>query len=160
MAAKSMGAGSEVDAYCTKCRMDLAHRVVALVGDVIKRVECLTCSGQHNYRAPKAAVAPARIRASGAAGRAPSAPRVTTTAKRAAAESAEAERRRLWERAIAGRSPNEFRAYRMTESYGEGELVHHGKFGDGVVSEVVDGGKVEILFAEGPRRLAHGLPAA
>jgi hypothetical protein len=44
---------SEVDAYCTKCRLDLSHRVIAMVGDVIKKVECLTCHSHHLYRAPR-----------------------------------------------------------------------------------------------------------
>ena len=30
---------SEVDAYCTKCKLDLGHRIIAMVGDVIKKVE-------------------------------------------------------------------------------------------------------------------------
>ena len=51
---KPLTAGSEIDAWCTSCRMDLGHRIVAMVEGRPKRVECLTCGGQHNYRAPKA----------------------------------------------------------------------------------------------------------
>src|SRR5262245_28513441 len=57
----TISAGSEIDAWCTSCRMTLNHRVVAMVEGVAKRVLCLTCNKQHNYRAPKReGVAPAR----------------------------------------------------------------------------------------------------
>ena len=44
--------GAEIDAHCTRCRMLTNHRVVAMVEGTIKRVICLTCSGQHNYHPP------------------------------------------------------------------------------------------------------------
>jgi hypothetical protein len=50
---KPLGAGSEIDAWCTWCRMDLGHRVVAMVGGAPKRVVCLTCDREHDYRAPR-----------------------------------------------------------------------------------------------------------
>ena len=45
--------GGEIDAWCTSCRMNLNHRIVAIVRSTPKRVECLTCNKQHNYRAPR-----------------------------------------------------------------------------------------------------------
>ena len=33
--AKPITAGSEVDSYCTKCKLDLNHRIIAMVGDTI-----------------------------------------------------------------------------------------------------------------------------
>ncbi len=47
---KKLSAGSEIDAWCTRCRMDLGHRIVAMVGTAPKRVICLTCGSVHNYR--------------------------------------------------------------------------------------------------------------
>jgi hypothetical protein len=35
--------------------------------------------------------------------------------------------------------------------------VKHPKFGDGVVTQVIDKNKVEILFRDEPRRLAQAL---
>jgi hypothetical protein len=34
--------------------------------------------------------------------------------------------------------------------------VRHSKFGDGFVVRVIDRGKIEILFQDGPRTMAHG----
>ena len=37
-----------------------------------------------------------------------------------------------------------------------GQLIRHKKFGDGVVSQAFEGGKLEILFEIGPKMLVHG----
>ena len=45
--------GGEIDAYCTKCKLDLVHRIIAMVGEAVKKVECKTCGSHHLYRRPK-----------------------------------------------------------------------------------------------------------
>ncbi|MDQ2643863.1 MAG: hypothetical protein M3020_08625, partial [Myxococcota bacterium] len=50
---KALSAGKEIDSWCTKCRLELGHRIVAMVGGAPKRVICLTCGSEHNYRAVK-----------------------------------------------------------------------------------------------------------
>ena len=37
------------------------------------------------------------------------------------------------------------------------QLLRHAKFGDGFVSRVIDAGKIEVVFRDGARTLAHGL---
>ena len=39
MTSRKLTAGGEVVAYCTKCRMDLNHRIVALVDGIPVKVE-------------------------------------------------------------------------------------------------------------------------
>jgi hypothetical protein len=58
MATASVPVGGEVDAWCTSCKRELNHVVVAKLAGAIKRVQCLSCKGQHNYRAAAAAVKP------------------------------------------------------------------------------------------------------
>ena len=48
----------ETLAYCTSCKMDLNHIIVAMKGDRIAKVQCLTCKKEHNFRAPKGATEP------------------------------------------------------------------------------------------------------
>ncbi len=48
--AKALKAGGEVDSWCTKCKLFLNHRIIAMVGPKPARVECSTCSSHHNYR--------------------------------------------------------------------------------------------------------------
>ena len=47
--------GGEVDAFCTRCKMDLAHTILAMVGTKPVRVRCNTCGGDHAFRGPPGA---------------------------------------------------------------------------------------------------------
>src|SRR5207302_3841179 len=42
--------GGDVDAFCTRCKMELGHTILAMVGARPVRVRCNTCGGEHNYR--------------------------------------------------------------------------------------------------------------
>ena len=147
---KTMGPGSEVDAWCTKCKLDLGHRVIAMEGPRIARVECLTCRGHHNYRRPRSeevsTASTPRRKASDGASR-------STGSKRTPKKT---DFRQRWEDAIMGKSAGDFTAYRIDVALAPGQLVRHKKFGDGVVSELMDGNKVQVLFQDGPRTLIHG----
>jgi hypothetical protein len=151
--------GGEIDAYCTKCKLDLTHRIIAMVGDAVKKVECKTCNSHHLYRRPKTErdAAAARLlkraedrKATGGGG--------TKAAREAQAHRMERDQTAAWEHAIAGQPTTAFKAYRISLTLGAGELIHHPKFGDGVVARVIDRGKVEVLFKDGPRTMAHGQP--
>jgi hypothetical protein len=143
-------AGSEVDSYCTKCKMDLNHRIVAMEGERIARVECLTCRGQHNYRTPKSSAASTtRRRAAGSTANKPAGARRTRI-------SAEEQNRQVWESAIVGKSPTDFVAYNIKQVFAQGQLVRHKKFGDGIVHQLKEDGKVAVLFQEGEKVLIHG----
>jgi len=147
---KPLHAGGEVDSYCTKCKMILNHRIIAMLGSKPARVECSTCGSHHNYRAKMPGEREVKERTI-VTGRAP---RVTSQSKTIQAQ---LEREQQWEKAIAGRGVHDFRAYRVTEVFKAGDLIRHSKFGDGVVVQIIDPKKVEILFKDEPRTLAQGL---
>jgi len=154
--------GGEIDSYCTKCKLDLTHRIIAMVGDEVKKVECKTCGSHHLYRRPKsekliAAAPKVKVVASKReAGEERERERRPASAKAAAAAQRERDQTSQWEHAIAGQPMGAFKPYRITLVLGPGELVRHPKFGDGVVARVIDRGKVEILFQDGPKTMAHG----
>jgi hypothetical protein len=138
--------------------MDLLHRIIAMQNGRIVRVECRTCGGHHNYRKPKDAPAEAR------------APRGLTTAsngsarrsappgaRRSAAAQAEIERSSNWEKTVLGQPIAKFKAYRASETFALGDLIRHGKFGDGFIVRVIDRQKVEVMFKDGTRTLAQAL---
>lgn len=140
--------GSEVDAWCTKCRMDLSHLIVALLAGQPKRVECQTCHTQHNYRAPKGATEPLPKEAAPAtAAKKVKTPRVTK---------AQAEYNGEWDARCAGRSGEDFNPYSIKQVFEAEDLVKHKKFGQGFVFEVLDDNKITVFFKEGPRTLIHG----
>jgi hypothetical protein len=151
--------GGEIDAYCTKCKLDLTHRIIAMVDDRVKKVECKTCNSHHLYRRPKTErdAAHANI-AARAEKRKVTSPTGGTKAERAArAEKAERDQLHTWEHAIAGKAATAFTGYRISLSFGQGDLIRHPKFGDGVVVRVMDQTKVEVLFKDGPRTMAQGV---
>lgn len=157
---KPLKAGGEVDSWCTKCRLVLNHRIIAMVGPTPMRVECSTCMSHHNYRARApgdkgpAAGAVTR-RGAGSAEAAPRPSRMTSATK---AEQARVTREQSWEKAVTGRAVSDFRRYNVYEAFKEGDLVKHSKFGDGLVTRVIDAMKIEILFKDETRTLAQSLP--
>ncbi len=150
---KPLRVAGEVDSWCTKCRLVLNHRIVSMKNGKAYQVECLTCRAQHLWRqhAP-GEKAPA---ADGAAKRG-SGPSSSTSAKTPRV-SAAMRHEQSWEKAIAGRGVNEFKTYNVGGTFEPGDLVRHKKFGDGVVTRVIDAHKVEVLFRDEARTLAQAM---
>jgi hypothetical protein len=131
--------GSDVEAYCTKCKIVLAHAVVAMQGSKPRRVRCNTCNGEHNYRAAKpVAKAPAKK-----AGKGEKAVKKTTTKKT----------RQSWEDVMHEASAKPHKKYSMSGSYGEGDWIEHAKFGLGCVQSFVPPNKITVRFADSTRLL-------
>jgi len=136
--------------------MDLGHRIVALVAGVPKRVVCLTCGGEHAYRAPRSE--PSKpgvfVRRNGAAPETAKrpAPAGVRAAQRARVEQ---ERYDAWAERTLGRTMDAFKRYSMETTLKTGELVLHPKFGEGYVEVVREDGKVSVMFRDGARTLAH-----
>lgn len=152
---KPLTAGSEIDSFCTRCKMDLGHRIVAMVGGAPKRVICMTCGSEHNYRAPKAA--PSAPRAPRKLASDVTRPVGNRSGKDKARPRATSGLRAEWETKV--RSGRPFRRYAATELYEVGDLVAHKNFGEGFVSAKVGKDKVTIVFSDGEKTLIHGLPA-
>src|SRR5215475_5538721 len=101
--------GKDVDSWCTRCRMMLAHTVEAVVNGRITRVHCNTCGGQHAHRAS---------------------PPGQGTGSRARASRAEAAKPvRDYAALLRSRDPAMARAYATTERFKDGELIRHPTFG-------------------------------
>lgn len=130
--------GSEVDAYCTKCKLVLAHTVMAIEGAKPRRVKCNTCSGEHNFRpskpVPKAAAAKG--------------------AKAAKTKKSPAKRtRQTWGEIMQEASARPRKSYSMSGSYGEGDWIEHRTFGLGCVQSFVAPNKIIVRFADTTKTL-------
>jgi hypothetical protein len=148
---KPLKVAGEVDSWCTRCRLILNHRIVSMKAGKPHQVECLTCRSTHLWRPNTPGEKPAagggeRTRAAGPASA--KAPRVSAAAVR---------HEQTWEKAISGRGVHDFKPYNVTANFHEGDLVRHKKFGDGVVTRVIDAHKVEVLFRDEARTLAQGM---
>ena len=146
---KSLRVAGEVDSWCTRCRLILNHRIVSMKSSKPHQVECLTCRSTHLWRptTPGEKAGPAE------------GPRPTaaTTSARPPRVSAAMRHEQTWEKAINGRGVHDFKAYSVAASFQEGDLLRHKKFGDGVVTRVIDGHKVEVLFRDEARTLAQAM---
>lgn len=136
--------GGEVDAYCTKCRMMLAHTVLAVWAGEIKRVRCNTCMGEHAYRRGEP----------GSAASKPSRPRAAAAEKPARpAESAAVSS--SYEELISGKDRSSARPFNVKQKYAIGDLLQHPTFGLGVVAAVRGPDKVDVAFPHSLKTLAH-----
>jgi hypothetical protein len=131
---KSHKVGGDIDAFCTRCKMELGHTILAMVGSRPARVRCNTCQGEHNYRGT---AAPATRRASGASG-AREKPKVTS-----------------WEALLAQKDVSRARKYSARERFEPEELLSHPVFGIGLVQEV-RGDKIQVAFKADVKTLVHG----
>lgn len=148
MTTSTPAVGTEIDSWCTSCRLDLGHRIVAMVGSAPKRVVCLTCGKTHNYRRPQSAE-PEKAKEKK--------PRATSARTRAPARGAEARRletENRWQEqmdATAGALVD----YGIDKSFSEGDRLAHSKFGPGVVQSIMGPQKMSVLFRDGEKTLAH-----
>ncbi len=61
-----------------------------------------------------------------------------------------------WAKAVEGQADGVFTPYVPAKTFARDTFVDHAKFGRGKVL-AVDGGRIEVLFSEGVKKLAHGV---
>lgn len=157
MAIANYKPGSEVDAWCTSCKADKMHRIIAVVNGNPKKVECLSCKGHHLYRATAAAKEAAAAHKRASKGDSAAAPRPSRVSALSTARKREEDLVATWEKSIAGQPFESFKPYRIDRTFAKGELIRHTKFGDGVVYTILDANKCEVLFREGMKTLAQSI---
>ncbi len=64
-----------------------------------------------------------------------------------------------YEQHMEGKPDDLFAPFAMTATYAKGALITHPKFGKGVVV-AVEGLRVEVLFADGMKKLSHATPSS
>lgn len=125
------------------------HTIVAMVGELIVRVECNTCHSTHKYHPPKAEKVARTPAASRATGGGTSAPR---REKKDPAAEAAAE----WAALQTSLDPDRAIPYDMNAVYRTKSLISHPLFGLGVVQQLLPPNKIEVLFRDGRKRLRCG----
>ena len=139
--------GSDVEAYCPKCKGDTTHVVISKYEDEIRRVQCNPCGDVHSFRKPRGDVEE-------------DVPEPIAAKKRAMMK------KPTWDEFFAKHSDKNAKPYEFREHYHENVIVTHPKFGKGFVSEIVSDSKVEVTFKDTKRVLVHnrknmpGLPLA
>ena len=126
--------------------MDLTHRIIAVVNNKPVKVECRTCYGTHNYRAPKSSPVPVEKATRGAA--APRAPKASARRSTAVEEHI----------SVAPPPGARIHGYRMTDKFSRDQWVSHKVFGTGVVTQVLGDDKIEVHFDGNSKVLVHNRP--
>mgnify|MGYP001263837666 CR=1 FL=1 len=129
--------GEDVDAWCSKCKMELAHTIIAIIDELPKKVKCNTCGGQHNYRLKPGKKSDGKIRK-------------TNRKTKSSISNLE-----IYESHLAGFDLSRATKYKMEGSFTQDEVIDHPFFGAGIVVSVVNSKKIEILFKEGTRLLVQ-----
>lgn len=126
-------AGETLASYCPKCKVSLAHTIVAMDGERIAQVTCITCGSRHPVKPPADAPKARAVRAKKGTATPPS---VTA----------------LWEARMAAASGEEH-VYTMAATYRIGDIVLHEQFGKGVVLKLSTN-KCTVLFKDKQRLMA------
>jgi hypothetical protein len=129
--------GGEVDSFCTKCEMLLAHTVHAVVDGRPVKVECNTCHGVHRYKGPAGAPAP------------------RSAAAKAARPAREKPVAIAFEELLGARRAAP-QPYSPKKTFKMDDVIDHPTFGRGFVSAIRDAGKVEITFRSDVKVLVQG----
>jgi hypothetical protein len=123
--------------YCTKCQLDLNHRITLMKGALPARILCLTCKTERAYRSIPS--------------KAPTGKRVTA-AVRAATAKAKTSEDLDWRRKLndPDKTP---KPYAPLGAYRAEDHIYHPTFGKGVVAGFVHPDKIQIYFEDGLKLL-------
>lgn len=143
MANTGTAVGKETLAYCTSCKMDLGHVVVAMKGDRVAKAQCKTCKKEHAYKAPKGLSEPTAAK-----------PKKASAKKEKKEEGNPIELE--WEKLMNAHKDVPMRAYGMKTKFALGDRLSHPNFGDGIVGKLIYPNKIEVIFRTDVKVLIHG----
>jgi ribosomal protein L44E len=149
MTRSSESAGKEVLAYCTSCKMDLIHWVVAMKGDKIAKAQCKTCNKEHVYKAPKGITEPGEQVKK----------KSTKKEKTKTGEGLTADGTPIaqeWEKLMNTHKNNPMKSYNTKGLFLLGDKLNHPSFGEGIVGKIIYPNKIEVIFRNNVKILIHG----
>ena len=129
----------DIVAYCTSCKLDLAHVIVALDGEKVKKVLCKTCNKEHVYKAPKEGKVPSKKK------------KLAASSKKKTISPLEE-----WEMAMKKAKDATIRIYAQDGSFSEGEKIDHSTFGQGLITKLIQPNKMEVIFEDGAKFMIRG----
>lgn len=143
-------AGELIDAYCSHCKLQLAHVVLYEVNGVISRVQCRTCKAEHQFRYKKS-----QLKGTAAVTKANPVKASRKSFQEKTANNADIER---WQSKKSQLKEDEhFRVYRMDEKFQKGEIIKHDLFGLGFVEKIISDTLVVVLFRDGTKHMAMNI---
>jgi len=126
--------GGDIDAWCTKCDMNLTHTILAMVGTRVAKVKCNTCGADHSYRGEQAP-----LKGGAKAAKAAPKPKATPT----------------WGERLKGRTLGAARKYSATDHFQVDDVIIHATFGLGLVI-ANRSNKIDVVFQSFEKTLVNG----
>jgi hypothetical protein len=140
--------GKELVCFCTRCKMDLGHTIMSMMGGMPARVICRTCKSEHNYKPKKGVKEPGAVAASrGSPG---TSSRTTREAKAEKTVPVELE----WMKQLNANT-KAVRQYAANEHFLIGDRIAHPTFGEGIIQKHIFPNKMEVLFRMDLKTLIH-----
>ncbi|MBC8181258.1 hypothetical protein H8E88_09040 [candidate division KSB1 bacterium] len=135
--------GQEIESYCGKCKSDRIHVITTIADEKMDKLMCKTCEAYHRYRKPKGETADT----AGA-----------TTSKETQEKPVKRRTRRdKWTRLLEETQSESASDYVMETNYEVATAINHKTFGLGVVKNIIDSRKIEVLFHDGAKILVQNL---
>ena len=135
--------GGYAEGWCTKCRLQLGHTIIAMVDNAPAKVKCNTCNSQHNFHAKES-------------GKSRTSPK---TSSKSASSSKKIKTQEAnyndYTSRLAGHDLSTAQKYSLGGNFKKDEIIDHFKFGVGIVLSVIQSNKVEILFKDGLKILVQ-----
>ena len=133
--------GSEIEAWCSRCKTMLTHMITVMTGETITKVDCETCKGRHNYRGEPPGT---RKRPQGRQRAA-----ISKTSSSTPSPS-------LWAQATQGKNLSQSIPYNPQTTFEKDQIIIHNRFGTGIVLEAPSKNKILVAFEDRSRLLLHG----
>jgi hypothetical protein len=135
--------GQEIESYCGKCKSDRLHVITSIEEEKMDKLMCNTCNAYHRYRKPKGEIA-------------------ETVGAKATKKTEEKPvkrrtRRDKWTRLLDDTQSESAIDYVMETNYEVATAINHSTFGLGVVKNIIDSRKIEVLFHDGAKILVQNL---
>ncbi len=143
--------GENIDAYCSKCKLVLAHVIMVKMEGTVHKVKCKTCGAEHKYRPEKPAAKKAVVRKQSALNK--GAVRKTGSAK---TENNDAQMK--WD--IKNRTLDHsipIKDYSIHNKYSIKDVINHSVFGLGFVERIVTDKSMDVLFCDSIKLMAMNI---
>ena len=109
--------------------------MAAMDGEIVRKVTCSICGGNHLYKSKKPE------------------PKTRSATKTTAA----GKTRRTRQAAFTIDPNSKVRSYNINTSFAAGDVISHPKFGLGAVEIALPPNKIEVRFQEGKKLLLHNM---
>lgn len=144
--------GENIDAYCSKCKLMLAHVIMFKIDGAVSKVKCNTCGAEHKYRPEKPAAKKTSVRKTSVLKEA--AGRKTAAAKSKSNNDAPMQwdiKNRNMDRSVPVKD------YSIHGQYSTKDVVNHSVFGLGFVERIVSDKSMNVLFCDSVKLMAMNI---